>query len=54
MYTDLKLYIDGRRMIPDYTSLVEKGYEYLAVGSGLMEPMEETAVPSPNGVVTEL
>jgi UDPglucose 6-dehydrogenase len=26
------LIIDGRRMIPDYDSLVQKGYDYLAVG----------------------
>ena len=27
------LVIDGRRMIPDYHELVERGYSYLAVGS---------------------
>ena len=27
------LILDGRRMIPDYTELVERGYSYLAVGS---------------------
>ncbi len=27
------LVIDGRRMIPDYSQLLEKGYQYLAVGS---------------------
>jgi UDPglucose 6-dehydrogenase len=27
------LVIDGRRMIPDYSELVERGYSYLAVGS---------------------
>ena len=27
------LIIDGRRMIPDYDLLIEKGYSYLAVGS---------------------
>lgn len=27
------LIIDGRRMIPDYNELVERGYSYLAVGS---------------------
>ena len=47
------LVIDGRRMIPDYSSLVEKGYQYLAVGGSLMEPAAETAVPSPNGMVAE-
>ncbi len=34
------LIIDGRRMIPDYKALVEKGYTYLAVGSPLMTPGE--------------
>jgi UDPglucose 6-dehydrogenase len=31
------LIMDGRRMIPDYHDLVEKGYEYIAVGSPYME-----------------
>lgn len=31
------LIIDGRRMIPDYNELVEKGYTYLAVGSQVMQ-----------------
>ena len=48
------LVIDGRRMIPDYTSLVEKGYQYLAVGGALLEPTMETAVSSPNGIAPEL
>ena len=48
------LVIDGRRMIPDYTSLVEKGYDYLSVGGSLMQPEMETAVPSINGLVPEL
>jgi UDPglucose 6-dehydrogenase len=30
------LVIDGRRMIPDYEMLVEKGYDYLPVGGMLM------------------
>ncbi len=30
------LILDGRRMIPDYTELVERGYSYLAVGSSFM------------------
>ena len=30
------LIMDGRRMIPDYRDLVEKGYEYIAVGSPYM------------------
>ena len=33
------LVIDGRRMIPDYTELVEKGYTYLAVGSTMLKPL---------------
>lgn len=32
------LVLDGRRMIPDYTELVERGYRYLAVGSQYMGP----------------
>ncbi len=32
------LIMDGRRMIPDYTELVERGYSYIAVGSGYMAP----------------
>lgn len=32
------LVIDGRRMIPDYTELVERGYGYLAVGSAYLAP----------------
>jgi len=47
------LVIDGRRMIPDYSSLVEKGYQYLAVGGALQETDGETAVPSANGAVPE-
>jgi UDPglucose 6-dehydrogenase len=31
------LIIDGRRMIPDYRELVERGYSYLAVGSPYMQ-----------------
>jgi UDPglucose 6-dehydrogenase len=30
--------LDGRRMIPDYQELTERGYGYLAVGSGYMPP----------------
>ncbi len=47
------LVIDGRRMIPDYSSLVEKGYDYLSVGGALMQTEMETAVPSLNGTVSE-
>jgi UDPglucose 6-dehydrogenase len=32
------LIIDGRRMIPDYQELVERGYGYLAVGSPYLAP----------------
>ncbi|MFN2123237.1 MAG: hypothetical protein ACK2UP_07025, partial [Candidatus Promineifilaceae bacterium] len=39
------LVIDGRRMIPDYNALVQKGYEYLPVGGALLrlksEPTQE-------------
>ena len=34
------LIMDGRRMIPDYPSMVEKGFTYLAVGSMAMGSME--------------
>ena len=42
------LIIDGRRMIPDYATLVERGYEYLAVGGTLLRP-ELSVEPSANG-----
>jgi UDPglucose 6-dehydrogenase len=32
------LVMDGRRMIPDYLELVERGYSYLAVGSPYLAP----------------
>ena len=32
------LVIDGRRMIPDYAELTERGYGYLAVGSPYLPP----------------
>ena len=32
------LVIDGRRMIPDYEELTERGYGYIAVGSSYMSP----------------
>lgn len=32
------LIMDGRRMIPDYTELVQRGYEYIAVGSSYLKP----------------
>ena len=48
------LVIDGRRMMADYSILVDKGYDYLAVGGTLMQSEMETAVPSINGLVPEL
>ncbi len=35
------LIIDGRRMIPDYNELVERGYGYLAVGSPVIMPKDQ-------------
>ena len=32
------LIMDGRRMIPDYTELVGRGYGYIAVGSPYLAP----------------
>jgi UDPglucose 6-dehydrogenase len=32
------LVMDGRRMIPDFTELTERGYGYLAVGSPYIAP----------------
>ena len=32
------LVMDGRRMIPDYKELIERGYSYIAVGSSYMSP----------------
>ena len=34
------LIIDGRRMIPDYDTLVARGYEYLAVGGKYLKPVD--------------
>ena len=34
------LIIDGRRMIPDYETLVARGYEYLAVGGKYLKPVD--------------
>jgi UDPglucose 6-dehydrogenase len=42
------LIIDGRRMIPDSKFLVEKGYEYLSVGSTL-ESLKLENSPTGNG-----
>lgn len=46
------LVIDGRRMLPDYDSLIEKGYDYLAVGGQLMPGKNQTPL-SNNGQVKE-
>lgn len=37
------LIMDGRRMIPDYKELVERGYSYIAVGSPYYSPKPEPA-----------
>lgn len=42
------LVIDGRRMLRDFESLVQKGYEYLAVGGTLLKP-EPKPAESANG-----
>ena len=42
------LVMDGRRMIPDYEELVERGYGYVAVGSPYLAP-----VASKNGTHAE-
>jgi UDPglucose 6-dehydrogenase len=34
------LVIDGRRMIPDYSELTERGYSYIAVGSHYLKPTQ--------------
>lgn len=47
------LVIDGRRMIPDYSALVDKGYEYLAVGAPNMKNEQGAPIPS-NGVSLEV
>jgi UDPglucose 6-dehydrogenase len=44
------LVIDGRRMIPDYETLVSKGYDYLAVG-GIFAEAPARPAHSPNGAV---
>jgi UDPglucose 6-dehydrogenase len=46
------LVIDGRRMIPDFESLVSKGFDYLAVGSPLMQK-GSSSVSSLNGLATK-
>ena len=37
------LVIDGRRMIPDYETLVARGYDYLSVGGQYLKPREEVS-----------
>jgi UDPglucose 6-dehydrogenase len=37
------LIMDGRRMIPDFETLVAKGYDYLPVGGPLLRPRAEAA-----------
>lgn len=44
------LVIDGRRMIPDYMTLVDKGYDFLAVGGPLLRKETAVTTPSPNGL----
>jgi UDPglucose 6-dehydrogenase len=44
------LVMDGRRMIPDYTELVELGYSYLAVGSAFMTPKQQPLLESLNTI----
>ena len=46
------LVIDGRRMLPDYESLVEKGYDYLAVGGPLYKGKKKDPTHN-NGKVKE-
>lgn len=46
------LVIDGRRMIPDYDKLVEKGFDFLSVGGQLIRGKRYTGT-TPNGLVTE-
>lgn len=45
------LIIDGRRMIPDYKALVDKGYQYLSVGGPLLTPDSDPELGG-NGTIT--
>ncbi len=48
------LIIDGRRMIPDYETLVAKGYEFLSVGGTYLKPEKKAAKnKSKNGSVSK-
>ncbi len=40
------LVIDGRRMIPDFNKLVEKGYDYLPVGGALLKGEQDKSAPT--------
>lgn len=46
------LVIDGRRMIPDYMTLVDKGYDVLAVGGPFLHK-DEAVTPSLNGLASQ-
>jgi UDPglucose 6-dehydrogenase len=48
------LVIDGRRMIPDFRTLVKSGYEYLPVGGTLLSPVEEGTTTANEQVSTPL
>ena len=45
------LVIDGRRMLPDYETLMSKGYQYLAVGGPLLTAPATADAHSDNGQV---
>ncbi len=48
------LIIDGRRMMPDFEALVERGYDFMAVGGTLLRGRPHLEVDSSgNGLVTE-
>jgi UDPglucose 6-dehydrogenase len=47
------LIIDGRRMLPDYTDLVELGYSYLPVGGVLLTKESAEAAAANNGVIVQ-
>lgn len=45
------LVIDGRRMIPDFETLVERGYDVISVGGTYLKG-KKSSIPSANGVVS--
>jgi UDPglucose 6-dehydrogenase len=45
------LVIDGRRMLPDYETLMARGYQYLAVGGPLLTAPSSSEAHSDNGRV---